>query len=151
MTDEADFETFPARRPGNRFQPGVSGNPQGRPKGCRNKHPARKRALPADIKQWTPYDAEIFSARVRRSARNREDAKVELITAWLASHAPQHSPGYCPACNRPLDLAPPNLHDGPVRLEGVWVHWSCAARFLRRRWDEAREAVRKLGVAVNYP
>ena len=135
-----------------RFLPGESGNPGGRPRGSKNRYP-RRRADRARASKWTPHDWAVFYRRTLHEADGDAGLKhaaafSECMALWLLLHPPVQRAGLCPQCNKPLDVPMSTVDGAPLRLDGCWTHFGCARFFLRRRWDEAKAGLQRLGIAA---
>lgn len=136
-----------------RWLPGTSGNPTGRKQGTRDKRPRRQ---PGDIEraaEWSQFDWRIYFERIARAAPGtaadkHAKALAECVALWLLLNPPAVTIGMCSKCKRGLDPSQNSIDAAPIRVEGAWVHWSCMRWFLRARWDEAKMALRSLGLPV---
>jgi hypothetical protein len=46
-----------------------------------------------------------------------------------------------------LDIPLSSVNGAPIRVDGAWVHWACLPWFSRARWDTAKVALQRLGIA----
>jgi hypothetical protein len=134
------------------FLPGVSGNPRGRPHGSKNRH-AHRRADRTRAAVWTKQDWKVFYDRTAHvttgsPADKHAAALSECLALWLLLHPAVQLAGLCAQCNKPLDLPMSTVDGAPLRLDGCWTHFGCARFFLRRRWDEAKAGLQRLGIAA---
>ena len=149
---EQEAPALAARDHLGRWRRGVSGNPIGRPRGSKNRLP-RRRADLAQAQNWTRHDWQTFYNRALKGADggfgDRHAAAVsETIALWLLLHPPVQRVGLCAQCAGALDLPVSSINGAPVRADGAWLHWCCLPPFLRARWDVAKVALQRLGIAI---
>jgi hypothetical protein len=71
----------------------------------------------------------------------------ECIALWLLLNPVFQRPGLCAHCGKTLDVPVGSINRAPVRADGAWLHWGCLPWFLRARWDVAKVALQRLGIA----
>jgi hypothetical protein len=137
-----------ARDHRGRWLRGHTGNPFGRTKGSRNRW---RRADPARAVLWKPSEWRLHFARTMAAAQGDPDqragaAYAECQRLWRAHHPPKTKPGMCAQCG--FTLSPPNPTFGAAAIpfENVFVHYNCLCHFALSRWEEARLALRRLGI-----
>jgi hypothetical protein len=134
------------------FLPGVSGNPRGRPRGSKDRYP-RRPAGRGRAASWTRHDWAVIYRRAFHeidgdAGQKHAAAYSECAALWLQFHPPVQRAGLCAQCSKPLDLPMGTVDAAPLRLDGCWTHFGCARFFLRRRWDEAKAGLQRLGIEV---
>jgi len=135
-----------------RWQSGVSGNPNGRPRGSKNRRP-RRRADLASASDWTRNDWRIFYNRAVNAApgdltQKHAAAFSETISMWLLRFPPVQRVGLCTYCGKALDVPQSSIGGAPIRADGAWLHWGCLPWFMRTRWDAAKTGVQSLGIVM---
>jgi hypothetical protein len=137
-----------ARDHRGRWLRGHTGNPFGRTKGSRNRW---RRADPARAVLWKPSEWRLHFARTMAAAQGDPDqragaAYAECQRLWRAHHPPKTKPGMCAQCG--FTLSPPNPTFGAAAIpfKNVFVHYNCLCHFALSRWEEARLALRRLGI-----
>src|SRR5262249_35866135 len=133
-----------ARDQHGRWCRGVSGNPTGRPRGSKNRHPRRR----ADLEragEWTASDWLVlyrptFHSVVGGPPEKHGAAFAECTAVWLLLNPAPQRPGLCAQCGKTLDVPLSSMNGAPIRVEGAWVHWACVPWFSRARWDTAKMA-----------
>ena len=129
-----------------------SGNPAGRPRGAKNRHPRRRAGDRERVAEWTEHDWRVFYGRMFHDAQGRLDEKHgaafgECTALWLLLNPAPQRPGLCPHCGKALDLPLSSLNGAPIRVDGAWVHWICLPWFSRARWHAAKGALQRLGIS----
>src|SRR5262249_36522112 len=135
-----------------RWPRGVSGNPVGRPRGSKNRIPRRRAGDRERLAEWTEHDWRVFYRRTFQSAGGMPAEKhgaafTECTALWVLLNPPPQRPGLCAHCVKSLDLPLSSVNGAPIRFDGAWVHWSCLPWFSRTRWDAAKAALTRLGIA----
>ena len=136
-----------------RWRRGVSGNPVGRPRGSKNRHP-RRRADQERAAEWTPSDWRVFYRRTFQEAEGVLGEKhgaawAQCMAFWLVLNPALQQAGLCGYCSKPLDVPLSSISGAPIRIDGAWVHWGCLPWFSRARWDAAKMALQRIGITGN--
>jgi hypothetical protein len=152
MEPDAQATTLEIRDHRGHWRRGVSGNPRGRPRGSKNRLP-RRRADRGRASKWTRHDWTVVYRRTLHetdgdAGQKHAAAFSECMALWLLLHPPVQRAGLCAQCHKPLHLPMSTVDGAPLRLDGCWTHFGCARFFLRRRWDEAKASLQRLGIAA---
>jgi hypothetical protein len=139
-----------ARDQRGRWRRGSSGNPVGRPRGSKNRHP-RRRAELERASEWTTFDWQVFYRRTFHSAVGGPAEKhgasyAECIAVWILLNPPPQRAGLCAHCSKVFSVPLSTISGAPIRIDGAWVHWSCLPWFAHGRWHAARTALQRLGI-----
>jgi len=129
------------------FLTGVSGNPQGRPRGSKNRYPRHRANRMRRAADW----AVIYKHAYRQTdgdAGQKHAAALSECPLWLLLNPPAQRAGLCAYCAKTLDVPLSSVSGAPVRADGTWLHWGCLPWFLRARWDAARAGLYQLGIVV---
>ena len=127
------------------FAKGVSGNPGGRPRGSKNRP---RQQAPASAATWIASEWKLFHKQAVLGAHgNPVDAAFETAALFIATHPPKTAaPGRCPECGQPISLIAFSVRSYPMAALGAWVHSPCAPYFAQRRFAEAAQALKKMGI-----
>ena len=131
-----------------------SGNPAGRPRGAKNRHPRRRAGDRERVAEWTEHDWRVFYQRTFQEAEGEPSEKhgaayAECTSLWLLLNRPAQQTGLCGYCSKPLDIPLSSISGAPIRIDGAWVHWGCAPWFCRARWESAKNGLWRLGITGN--
>jgi len=140
VTDERDSR--------GRWLRGHSGNRLGRRKGSRNRW---RRADPARAMHWKNSEWRLHFARTMRTAQGDQVERAGAAYAacqrlWRAHHPRKTKSAMCAQCGLTLSPPKPSFGAAPIQVDNAFVHHSCLCQFALSRWEEARLALRHLGI-----